>query len=249
LQCIARARYGNGYLEITAFSYPVAGGVTYCGWFKRSGGQIIFESNNYYVWFNGGANALFYHNLTNGLFVQTPLQGTSDTGNWKHFCITHNSNTEVKIYIDNVLLVTGNLAYSTTAVSLRVAGTGTPSNFYPLAGYIDDFRYYNTIILDVERGYIYTNIFPLNGDYVDENINMCVNVGSLPFINRGNGKTPLAFVKMEQSQNNIISSIESTFLKPNDIGEISIDLIDLNTNEISTKLQSNISFLFEVEGI
>jgi hypothetical protein len=71
----------------------------------------------------------------------------------------------------------------------------------------------------------------------------------LPFENRGNGKTPLAFVKMDQSQNNIISSIESTFFKPQEISDISIDLIDLNTNVISTNLQSNMSFLFEVEGV
>jgi hypothetical protein len=96
---------------------------------------------------------------------------------------------------------------------------------------------------------IYTNIFPQLPYILDANSYFKVDCSGLPFINRGFGKAPLALCRLTQIDNNVISKNEVIFNKPNEISDIKLDLVDINTNNTGAILLSNTSFVFEVEGV
>lgn len=238
----------SGFLSLPAFSYPVTGGITYCYWIYSTGSSFRPHYNNNHYGVYSHSNGFLRIILFDGGTVISFTVDAFTRFVWHHVCITHAIDGTFKCYLNNVLIYNGNITYTTASGGDFYIGRSFNS-YASFRGNIDDFRYYNTILTDEERGYIYTNIFPVDGDYDNQDSCISVNVGGLPFINRGNGKCPLALCQMEQSKNNNLISSPCTINKPNDIGEISIDLIDIQTNQLSTNLQSNMNFLFEVEGI
>lgn len=230
---------GVGYLSIAPFQYPVSSGITICLWVKYINGGLttLFENSIYRLSAHSNGFISYQNNIT----AQTlnTLSNIIGRFNWHHICITHATDGTVNIFANNVFATNGNITYSTTLLSDVKIATGIRLN-------LDDVRYYDTILSDEERGYIYTNIFPLDGNYDNQDACMSVKLGGLPFYNTN---PTVALIQAEQTKNNIIAGNGETFYKPQQTGQLSINLLDISTNVTSTNLQSDSMYLFEVEGI
>jgi hypothetical protein len=178
---------------------------------------------------------------------------TMTANTWYHLYISLASNGDAKIYVNNVLLNTttinapnNNIVINTNSIGNNSTALGTGVGF---PGYIDDFRIYNKIISDTERGLVYTQNYPTEPTYLNMNSYYQIQASGLPFINRGNGKSTLAITQMISTTNNMISSNEIIFQKPNETGNLNLDLINISTNAVGDKLLSDSVFIFQIEGI
>jgi hypothetical protein len=114
---------------------------------------------------------------------------------------------------------------------------------------LDDFRIYDKILIDTERGLVFTKNYPLEPTYLNINSYYEIKASGIPFLNRGNGKSTLAITQLFSTTNNIITSNEIVFQKPNEIGSLNLDLINVRTNAIVNNLLSDTAFIFQISGL
>ena len=118
-----------------------------------SGWNIYVYNNNLEFWaMNGswnGQNITVFPN-----FATSPVV-------WRHLAITFlKSRSEVKVYVDNVLVYTGTRGYvNNTGTNLRI-GAGTNEiavqAWLPNGSKLNDFRFYNRVLTSTEINNIYT---------------------------------------------------------------------------------------------
>jgi hypothetical protein len=207
--------------------------------------QTIFSSDNILLLKLG---PVFRYKINT---VVSNVTFTFTNNTWVHFYMTHATDGTMNMYFNNVLTHTNNITYfanntanANNKIGVDLADTSTKRYF----GYIDDFRYYNRILSNNERGWVYTNIFPVDLNYLDNNSYFQINASGLPFVNRGFGKAPLALCRLTQTDNSIISDNEVILNKPNEIGSLTLELVDVFANAIGAKLLSDTSFIIQIEG-
>jgi hypothetical protein len=246
----------TGVITIPNWTFTTAnGGITFSMWFNLTTASAavtlyLFYSNGFRIFLRYG-NTINFQSYMNGFYGNSATL-TMTTNTWYHLCITYANNGDATIYVNNVSLNVTRINAPNNNILINNNGIGNnPTALNTGVGpqcYIDDFRMYNLILSDNERGWVYTNIFPVDLNYLDNNTYFQINASGVPFVNRGFGKAPLALCRLTQTDNSIISDNEVILNKPNEIGSLTLELVDVFANAIGAKLLSDTSFIIQIEG-